>query len=152
MMYSILKGFLHYFSNLRDTSTRHLLFLFLVSHICVVTNSGSNFDLNYIQLFKTLDSVRSKLQGSIAEVLKTVPGLPKVILFSDTMQCIICFTLNLILCQDWLTLGRLCSPRVLFYFEQRPPFVDENLKPLQHLMEDQIYRLLRKCRVITNVW
>nr|CAG4646892.1 EOG090X02WG [Megafenestra aurita]SVE92282.1 EOG090X02WG [Megafenestra aurita] len=123
------KGFLHYFSNLRDTSTRHLLFLFLVSHICIVTNSGSNFDLNYIQLFKTLDSVRSKLQSSISEVLKTVPGLPK----------------------DWLTLGRLCSPRVLFYFEQRPPIVEENLKPLQHLMEDQIYRLLRKCRVITNV-
>ncbi|XP_057374680.1 nonsense-mediated mRNA decay factor SMG8-like [Daphnia carinata] len=123
------KGFLHYFSNLRDTSTRHLLFLFLVSHICVVTNASSSFDLNYIQLFKTLDSVRTKLQGSVAEVLKTVPGLPK----------------------DWLTLGRLCSPRVLFYFEQRPPVLDENLKSLQHLMEDQIYRLLRKCRVITNV-
>lgn len=30
--------------------------------------------------------------------------------------------------------------------------MDENLKSLQHLMEDQIYRLLRKCRVITNVW
>nr|SVE75015.1 EOG090X02WG [Daphnia dolichocephala] len=123
------KGFLHYFSNLRDTSTRHLLFLFIVSHICIVTNASSNFDLNYIQLFKTLDSVRIKLQGSVAEVLKTVPGLPK----------------------DWLTLGRLCSPRVLFYFEQRPPVPDENLKSLQHLMEDQVYRLLRKCRVITNV-
>ncbi|EFX84763.1 hypothetical protein DAPPUDRAFT_222870 [Daphnia pulex] len=123
------KGFLHYFSNLRDTSTRHLIFLFLVSHICVVTNASSNFDLNYIQLFKTLDSVRIKLQSSVAEVLKTVPGLPK----------------------DWLTLGRLCSPRVLFYFEQRPPVLDDNLKSLQHLMEDQIYRLLRKCRVITNV-
>lgn len=54
--------------------------------------------------------------------------------------------------QDWLTLGRLCSPRVLFYFEQRPPDTEVgNLKSLQHLMEDQIYRLLRKCRIITNI-
>nr|CAG4637663.1 EOG090X02WG [Chydorus sphaericus] len=124
------KGFLHCFSDLRNTATRHLLFLFLVSHIVVVTNPNSNFDLNYIQLFKTLESVRLKLQTNVAEILKTVPGLPK----------------------DWLSLGRLCSPRVLFYFEQKPPAADEeNFKSIQHQMEDQIYRLLRKCRVITNI-
>ena len=84
-----LQGFLHYFSNLRDTSTRHLIFLFLVSHICVVTNASSSFDLNYIQLFKTLDSVRIKLQSSVAEVLKNVPGLPKVIVnyHINTIKC-----------------------------------------------------------------
>ena len=86
-------------------------------------------DLSYIQLFKKLESVRSKFQSGVSEILKTVPGLPK----------------------DWLTLGRLCSPRVLFYFEKKPPSHSENLKSLQHLMEDQIYRLLRKCRIITNV-
>nr|CAG4641538.1 EOG090X02WG [Eurycercus lamellatus] len=123
------KGFLYCFSNLKNLATRHLLFLFLVSHIMVVTNSSSSFDLNYIQLFKTLDSVRLKLQSSVAEILKMVPGLPK----------------------DWLTLGRLCSPRVLFLFEQRPPSEEGNMKTLQHLMEDQIYRLLRKCRLITNI-
>jgi len=72
------QGFLHCFSDLRNTATRHLLFLFLVSHIVVVTNPNSNFDLNYIQLFKTLESVRLKLQTNVAEILKTVPGLPKV--------------------------------------------------------------------------
>lgn len=44
----------------------------------MVTNTGSHFDMNYIQLFKTIDSVRSKLQTNVIEVLKTVPGLPKV--------------------------------------------------------------------------
>ena len=116
-------------STLRNTATKHWLFLFMVSHIMIVTNSGSHFDLNYIQLFKTLDSVRVKLQPSITEILKGVPGLPK----------------------DWLTLGRLCSPRVLFLLEEKPPSHDGNLKAFQHLVEDQIYRLLRKCRIITNI-
>ena len=106
-----------------------MLFMFIVSHIIVVTNSGSHFDLNYIQMFKTIENVRLKIQSGVTDVLKTVPGLPK----------------------DWLTLGRLCSPRVLVYFEQIPPALDGNLKSLQHLMEDQIYRLLRKCRIITKV-
>ena len=106
-----------------------MLFMFLVSHIVVVTNSGSHFDLNYIQLFKTIETIRLKVQNGVTEVLKLVPGLPK----------------------DWLTLGRLCSPRVLFFFEQNPPALEGNLKALQHLMEDQVYRLLRKCRIITNI-
>nr|CAG4642374.1 EOG090X02WG [Evadne anonyx] len=123
------KEFQHVWSNSREMATKHFLFLFLVSHIIIITNPSCNFDLNYIQLFKKLESVRSKFQPGVSEILKTVPGLPK----------------------DWLTLGRLCSPRVLFYFEKKPPSHSENLKSLQHLMEDQIYRLLRKCRIITNV-
>jgi len=123
------QGFLSVWSDLRNLATRHMLFMFIVSHIIVVTNSGSHFDLNYIQMFKTIENVRLKIQSGVTDVLKTVPGLPK----------------------DWLTLGRLCSPRVLVYFEQIPPALDGNLKSLQHLMEDQIYRLLRKCRIITNV-
>lgn len=42
--------------------------------------------MNYIQLFRTLDSVRNKFHVNIVEILKTVPGLPKVIIY-----LIICF-------------------------------------------------------------
>jgi len=73
------KGFLSVWSDLRNLGTRHMLFMFLVSHIVVVTNSGSHFDLNYIQLFKTIETVRLKVQNGVTEVLKLVPGLPRLV-------------------------------------------------------------------------
>ena len=81
----------------------------------MVTNTGSHFDMNYIQLFKTIDSVRSKLQTNVIEVLKTVPGLPKVtdilILFLNEhfsiFNCFCCVILGL--AHTWPPLLSSCS-------------------------------------------
>jgi len=65
---------------------------------------------------------------------------------------------------SWLINARPCSPRVLFIFEKNNVDKLNNLserdiktrkippiKKLQHSIEDQIYRILRKSRIITNI-
>ena len=155
-------------------AARALLFLFSISHLILVNNPGSRFDLGLVRLFRNLETIRQKLQPSMTEVLRTVSGISK----------------------EWMYAGRPCSPRMLFVFEKNPlggggdtaskaqasappsiyggntnnnnnnnrnPSEDhENLqrgggvssdaiKRLQHNMEDQIYRILRKARIITNI-
>ncbi|KAL5015428.1 hypothetical protein ScPMuIL_009698 [Solemya velum] len=115
-----------------------ILLLFLISHIVVLSNPGSGFDVTYVRLFRTLDTIRLKLQHSISDQLQGLVG------------------------KEWFMAGRPCSPRVLFVFEscQLDTFEDGDktrsqkatpLKRLQHLIEDQIYRILRKSRIITNI-
>ena len=151
-------------------AARALLFIFSVSHLIVVSNPGSRFDINLVRLFRNLDAIRVKLQGSVCDVLKPIPGVGK----------------------EWMYAGRPCSPRLLFVFEKNPlarfrdnangaadattpaapPGFASNapqanpddfdrvprrgvstdaIKRLQHSMEDQIYRILRKARIITNI-
>lgn len=60
------------------------------------------------------------------------------------------------LSKDWISNARPCSPRVLFYFESSPVIFQNseggaNIKKLEHLLEDQIYHVLRKNRIITNI-
>ncbi|XP_041359908.1 protein smg8-like isoform X2 [Gigantopelta aegis] len=124
---------------------KSLLFLFCVSHIVLLSHPGSTFDISYVKLFRTLDTVRSKLQPFMTDALHGLP-IPK----------------------DWLEGARPCSPRVLFIFgtptvdvgyddgeslglsrsrsQRTPP-----IKKLQHNIEDQIYRIFRKSRIITNI-
>ncbi|XP_066949064.1 nonsense-mediated mRNA decay factor SMG8-like isoform X2 [Macrobrachium rosenbergii] len=148
------KGFLMAWSSLKLAYARSLLVLFSVSHILLLCHPTHVFDISYIHLFRTLDTVRSKAQNYLAEILRQVPGISK----------------------DWISFGRLCSPRVLFIFSARllPPQIrssqDSSLhrsgwghrssrtstppSPLRNLelaLEDQIYHLLRKSRVITNI-
>ncbi|XP_012940822.2 protein smg8 [Aplysia californica] len=123
---------------------QHLLMLFSLSHIVLLCHPGGAFDLAYLKLFHTIDSIRLKLQGSLYEVLSSVPGVSK----------------------DWSEFGRVCTPRVLFLFET--PSIDVQpedgdagssksnkkyppMKKLQMYMEDVIYRILRRARAITNV-
>ncbi|XP_061384264.1 nonsense-mediated mRNA decay factor SMG8 isoform X2 [Danaus plexippus] len=50
--------------------------------------------------------------------------------------------------------GRLCCPRLLFHFKRAPTPLRADpagLKRLEHAVEDQIYFILRKSRLITNV-
>ncbi|XP_069113163.1 nonsense-mediated mRNA decay factor SMG8-like [Argopecten irradians] len=121
-------------------TTKTLLWMFSISHIVLLSHPGSSFDISYVRMFRTLDTIRLKLQHCVTEQLQ---GLP--------------------VSKDWYHSGRPCSPRVLFVFNksgQHDPLVDENdtvskkssqaRKP-QHSMEDQIYRILRKSRVITNI-
>ncbi len=83
-------------------------------------------------MFRILDSTRQKLQPIITEMLQSFPSLPT----------------------DWTQSGRLCSPRALFVFESygENQFIKkENLTNCERQLEDQIYRILRKSRVITNI-
>merc|ERR1712168_507476 len=79
-------------------AARALLFIFSVSHLIVVSNPGSRFDINLVRLFRHLDAIRVKLQGSVTDVLRHIPGVTK----------------------DWMYAGRPCSPRLLFVFEKNP--------------------------------
>ncbi|XP_042242622.1 protein smg8-like isoform X2 [Homarus americanus] len=142
------KGFLMAWSSLKLGYARSLLVLFSVSHLLLLCHPTHVFDISYIHLFRTLDAIRSKAQNYLAEVLRQVPGISK----------------------DWVSFGRLCSPRVLFIFSsrllpvqiksqdnssiQRTGQRTNRASPLRNLelaLEDQIYRLLRKSRVITNI-
>ncbi|XP_077998852.1 nonsense-mediated mRNA decay factor SMG8-like [Glandiceps talaboti] len=133
----------------KDFEHRHarcLLYLFSVCHILVVVHPTSSFDLHYVRLFKALESIRQKLMSSVSDSLKDLP-IPK----------------------EWQTSGRMCTPRLLFVCQQCPLPTDERddgdfehgkakpryqkkspLKRLQHSLEDQIYRIMRKSRILTN--
>lgn len=50
---------------------------------------------------------------------------------------------------EWISSGRLCMPRLIFYFEHKPRNI-QNLKKLEHNMEDRIYQILRKTRIINK--
>ncbi|XP_033764309.1 protein smg8-like [Pecten maximus] len=123
-------------------STKTLLWMFSVSHIVLLSHPGSSFDISYVRMFRTLDTIRLKLQHCVTEQLQ---GLP--------------------VSKDWYHSGRPCSPRVLFIFNKsgkHEALSDDNdtgtiskksslARKSQHSMEDQIYRILRKSRVITNI-
>jgi protein SMG8 len=107
--------------------------VFLVSHVIVVVHPTLNLDLSYLQLFKNLDSMRLKAKETVSSALEEIPGLPR----------------------SWISAGRPCSPRVLFYFEA---FSSYSMNPEEHnsrkqelLLEDQLYRFLRRNRIITNI-
>jgi len=140
------KGILAFWSSRRYEHARAALALFHLSHIMVCCSPGHTFDISYVHLFKSLDNLRNKIQPAVADVLKSVPGIPK----------------------DWINHGRPCSPRVLFLFLSCPtalrgtrgsrderrdakPHKHPPIKRLEYSLEDQIYRILRKARIITNV-
>ncbi|XP_052821205.1 nonsense-mediated mRNA decay factor SMG8-like isoform X2 [Mya arenaria] len=124
---------------------KSFLFLFQISHLIVISHPGSSFDVTYVRLFRILDTIRMKVQKCVQDQLMDLP-----------------------ISKDWKYNGRPCSPRVLFVFETatldydpdemvetvgyRPkPQKISPIKRLQHCMEDQIYKILRKSRVITNI-
>ncbi|KAI5741787.1 hypothetical protein M8J76_017083 [Diaphorina citri] len=136
------KGFLFVWSDLKNKHARAVLFLFLVSHVLILSHPSYTFDMSYIQLFKTLDLVRSRLQSIVQEQLSQVHDISN----------------------DWLSLGRLCTPRLLFLFESCPRFLaqrspDEDLgeekekllRSFEMKLEDQIFNILRNSRVICHV-
>lgn len=139
------KGFLKEWAQLRHNYARSLLYLFCVSHVLICTHPSAVFDTSYIRLFRALDSVRQKVQGPLSDLISNIPGVPK----------------------DWTQYGRLCTPRLLFLFEKCPVSIRRqymaemgdlqgavrkipSLKKLEHAMEDQIYHVLRKNRIISK--
>ena len=108
---------------------------------------GHTFDLSYVQLFKSLDNLRNKLQPSVCALLRS---------------------LGVGVAREWVSQGRPASPRLLFLFLSAPlalrgdggrrderkdakPNRHPPIKRLEHSLEDQIYRILRKAKIITNV-
>uniref|UniRef100_A0A8D8WAV3 Nonsense-mediated mRNA decay factor SMG8 n=1 Tax=Cacopsylla melanoneura TaxID=428564 RepID=A0A8D8WAV3_9HEMI len=137
------KGFLFVWSDLKNKYARAVLFLFLVSHVLILSHPSYTFDMSYVQLFKTLDLVRSRLQSIVQEQLSQVHDISN----------------------DWLSLGRLCTPRLLFLFESCPRFLvqrlpdqtplseekEKLLRSFEMKLEDQIFNILRSSRVICHV-
>ncbi|XP_071555169.1 nonsense-mediated mRNA decay factor SMG8 [Temnothorax nylanderi] len=128
------KDFLSVWAHMRDKYARALLVLFHISHVMVLTHPTHIFDYSYMHLFRAMDIVRQKLSPQLSDVLSSIHSLPK----------------------DWISNVRPCSPRVLFYFETCPavfqdPNSEANIKKLEHSLEDQIYHVLRKHRIVTNI-
>ncbi|XP_059470994.1 nonsense-mediated mRNA decay factor SMG8 isoform X2 [Neocloeon triangulifer] len=115
-------------SEFRSQHAKALLFLFCVSHILVLSSPSPRFETPYLQLFRTLDLIRQKAAPVLTDHLQKVSGVGA----------------------DWVAQQRLCAPRMLFYFESKQLGARSQLKRLEHSVEDQIYRLLRRCRIITN--
>ncbi|KAH0955896.1 hypothetical protein HN011_006917 [Eciton burchellii] len=126
------KDFLSVWAYMRDKYARALLVLFHISHVMILTHPTHTFDYSYIYLFRAMDIIRQKISPQLSDVLNSIHSLPK----------------------DWISNARPCSPRVLFYFESCPLTFqdpDSSIKKLEHSLEDQIYQLLRKNRIVTNI-
>ncbi|CAJ0955443.1 unnamed protein product [Ranitomeya imitator] len=123
----------------------HVLYLFSVCHLLLLLHPACCFDIAYEKLFRALDSVRQKLLPSLKPALKECPvGL------------------------EWKLNARPCPPRLLFVFQlngalrgvepsrgagqtaTEKPKKHSPKRRLQHALEDQIYRIFRKSRVLTN--
>ncbi|XP_076653468.1 nonsense-mediated mRNA decay factor SMG8 isoform X1 [Halictus rubicundus] len=128
------KDFLSVWAHMRDKYARALLVLFHISHVIVLVHPTHTFDYSYVHLFRAMDIVRQKVSPQLSDVLSCIYSLPK----------------------DWVANVRPCSPRVLFYFETCPTVFQDsasgtNIKRLEHSLEDQIYHVLRKNRIVTNI-
>uniref|UniRef100_A0A2S2PTR6 Nonsense-mediated mRNA decay factor SMG8 n=2 Tax=Schizaphis graminum TaxID=13262 RepID=A0A2S2PTR6_SCHGA len=133
------KGFLRVWSSLKYNYACSLLFLLNVSHILVLTNPVPVFDTSYLSYFKALDCSRSKFLNAIKSTLSKIPNVST----------------------SWIENTRLCSPRLLFYYETCPDEFKKKkqsngpchpgLKKAEHSLEDQIYCILRKRRIISNI-
>ncbi|XP_046388258.1 uncharacterized protein LOC124157509 [Ischnura elegans] len=156
------KGYLMVWSKLKYKYARALLFLFSVSHVLIVSHPKHTFDISYIQLFRALDAARQKAQPLLSEILRGVSGLPRDWMLAARP----CAPRVLFLFQS--------CPRVHTDFAKSKAGIakqrqknlasasgskgtdvshatSKSVKKLEHALEDQIYHILRKTRVITNV-
>ncbi|XP_072929366.1 nonsense-mediated mRNA decay factor SMG8 [Epargyreus clarus] len=106
----------------------------LIFHLCqivVLSNPTSVFDLNYLQLFKAIDAYRTEVSSAASTALWS-SGAGGA----------------------WQSHGRACCPRLLLHCRRAPAPLRRApaaLKKLEHSVEDQLYFILRKSRIITNV-
>ncbi|XP_002122670.2 nonsense-mediated mRNA decay factor SMG8-like [Ciona intestinalis] len=131
----------HFWKGQESEIVFSLVFLFSVCHILILVHPVSMFDISYDSLFHHISTFRGKLLPLVKDVLK---------------ECTVG--------RDWWVNGRPCPPRLLFVVQKshlsnkrnpeaagdatkkkKPP-----LKRLQHTLEDQIYKILRNSRVLTN--
>ena len=137
----------HYFWKSQEVETVFaLIYLFSVCHVLILVHPVPTFDISYDKLFHHVGNMRIKLLPYIKDVLK---------------ECSVG--------RDWWVNGRPCPPRLLFVIQRcdlgnsRPSSAGDSfsadgaakkkkppLKRLQHTLEDQIYKILRNSRVLTN--
>ncbi|XP_077596396.1 nonsense-mediated mRNA decay factor SMG8 [Stigmatopora nigra] len=120
-----------------------LLYLFSVCHVLLLVHPNHTFDVTYDRLFRALDALRQKALPLIRAAVK---------------DCLVS--------KEWKVNCRPCPPRLLFFFQMSgslkvPNGSESGVHPdkpkkhsprrrLQHALEDQIYRIFRKSRVLTN--
>ncbi|XP_068455813.1 nonsense-mediated mRNA decay factor SMG8 [Clinocottus analis] len=122
----------------------HLLYLFSVCHVLLLVHPNQTFDVTHDRLFRALDALRQKVLPLIRAAIKDCP-----------------------VSKDWKLNCRPCPPRLLFVFQMSgslkvsangsesvanpdKPKKHSPRRRLQHALEDQIYRIFRKSRVLTN--
>ncbi|XP_029956077.1 protein SMG8 [Salarias fasciatus] len=122
----------------------HLLYMFSVCHVLLLVHPNHTFDVSYDRLFRALDALRQKALPLIRAVIKDCP-----------------------VSKEWKLNCRPCPPRLLFVFQMNSslkvsgngsesggnpdkPKKHSPRRRLQHALEDQIYRIFRKSRVLTN--
>ncbi|XP_062869944.1 nonsense-mediated mRNA decay factor SMG8 [Trichomycterus rosablanca] len=125
-----------------------LLFLFSVCHVLLLVHPTCSFDVTYDRLFRALDALRQKALPLLRGAIKDSP-----------------------VSKEWKANCRPCPPRLLFVFQMNgalrvsgsglggngnetagsdKPKKHSPRRRLQHALEDQIYRIFRKSRVLTN--
>lgn len=119
-------NFLLIYDEVKSSIARCFFLLLYISHIVVLSHPGSTFDVSYIQYFKAVDDMRYDYHKSIGEILQKIEGVSS----------------------EWIANRRLCMPRLIFYFETCPRNIT-NLKKFEHNIEDRIYQILRKTRLIS---
>ncbi|KAK5887327.1 hypothetical protein CesoFtcFv8_015936 [Champsocephalus esox] len=122
----------------------HLLYIFSVCHVLLLVHPNQTFDVTYDRLFRALDALRQKVLPLIRAAIKDCP-----------------------VSKEWKLNCRPCPPRLLFVFQMNgsmkvstngsesggnpdKPKKHSPRRRLQHALEDQIYRIFRKSRVLTN--
>ncbi|XP_071840984.1 nonsense-mediated mRNA decay factor SMG8-like isoform X2 [Apostichopus japonicus] len=125
---------------------RALIFMFTVCHIVVLSHPKTTFDTSYVQLFRALENTREKQIPLVAMEMTDLP-----------------------ISKEWQAVGRMCLPRLLFVFQKNDLPTEEligsrvdgkqirgkvkklnTVQKVQQNLEDQIFRILRKSRVLTN--
>ncbi|KAJ0004135.1 hypothetical protein NQD34_010349 [Periophthalmus magnuspinnatus] len=123
-----------------------LLYLFSVCHVLLLVHPNQTFDVTYDRLFRAMDALRQKVLPLIRAAIK---------------DCTVS--------KEWKLNCRPCPPRLLFVFHMNgtlkvkqvgngpesgtnpdKPKKHSPRRRLQHALEDQIYRIFRKSRVLTN--
>ncbi|KAF6026506.1 hypothetical protein EB796_015185 [Bugula neritina] len=124
----LLQGNSSNFDSVLFTKAKIMLYAFHVAHIILLSTPGLAFDTSYIRLFRALDHARNKLH--LEDELKKF-DLPK----------------------SWCLAGRPVCPRLLFLFNPVNKHLlsdATSIRKKQDQLEDVIYRVLRKTRIITN--
>lgn len=119
--------FLSFYDEVKSSFARACYLLFYISHIVIFYHPGYTLDTNYIQYFKAVDTLGAKLSDHISEQLRSLENINK----------------------EWINNGRFCTPRVIFYFERCPKNI-RHLKKLEHNLEDKIYNILKKSRILNS--
>ncbi|XP_037958411.1 protein SMG8 isoform X2 [Teleopsis dalmanni] len=123
--------FLTFSQRVRSRFARMFLFATQVCHLIIFVESGMNFDCSLLPIFKSLKIIREKF------LLKFIHKLIKNSSTGASMG----------------KPARMCTPRIIFYFENYPEGQElskEAINGLEFEFENYIYKMLRNEFIVTN--